>query len=246
MRSGWSGVARMRIRRRCSLCTAPGTAGFPPCGSSGTARPTCSDRCAHPRRSRSRRRRCAGWRAPRGRHRASSSPSACPPPMSGRRFWAGRSSRARPHPSCGRTGGAGMSSSPRAAGTSDNRCGPASGGWPSGTRFGTGSPTSTASTATSRHCVRLHELRWGGTTAVFAGRGHAFQRDAARALLATGRLRLWVLELDGEPAAAWQGFRMDGAESYYQSGRDPRFDSESRRLRAAVPHHPGGARRRHG
>ena len=29
--------------------------------------------------------------------------------------------------------------------------------------------------------VRLHELRWGGTTAVFAGRGHAFQRDAARA-----------------------------------------------------------------
>ena len=75
--------------------------------------------------------------------------------------------------------------------------------------------------------VRLHELRWGGTTAVFAGRGHAFQRDAARALLATGRLRLWVLELDGEPAAAWQGFRMDGAESYYQSGRDPRFDSES-------------------
>ena len=120
-----------------------------------------------------------------------------------------------------------MSSSPRAAGTSDNRCGPASGGWPSGTRFGTGSPTSTASTRDFETLVRLHELRWGGTTAVFAGRGHAFQRDAARALLATGRLRLWVLELDGEPAAAWQGFRMDGAESYYQSGRDPRFDSES-------------------
>ena len=75
--------------------------------------------------------------------------------------------------------------------------------------------------------VRLHELRWGGVTSVFAGRGRSFQRDAARALLASGRLRLWILEVDGEPAAAWEGFRMGGAEWYYQSGRDPGLDSES-------------------
>ena len=74
--------------------------------------------------------------------------------------------------------------------------------------------------------VRLHERRWEGTTSVFAGRQAEFQRDAARAMLERGRLRLWVLELDGEPAAAWLGFRMGGAEWYYQSGRDPRFDSE--------------------
>ena len=74
--------------------------------------------------------------------------------------------------------------------------------------------------------VRLHELRWEGTTSVFAGPQAEFQRDAARAMLDSGRLRLWVLELDGEPAAAWLGFRMGGAEWYYQSGRDPRLDSE--------------------
>jgi CelD/BcsL family acetyltransferase involved in cellulose biosynthesis len=74
--------------------------------------------------------------------------------------------------------------------------------------------------------ARLHDMRWEGTTSVFAGRQGAFQRDAARAMLAEGRLRLWILELDGEPAAAWQGFRMGGAEWYYQSGRDPRFDRE--------------------
>ena len=74
--------------------------------------------------------------------------------------------------------------------------------------------------------VRLHELRWGGTTSVFAGPQAAFQRDAARAMLERGRLRLWLLELGGEPAAAWLGYRMGGAEWYYQSGRDPRLDSE--------------------
>jgi CelD/BcsL family acetyltransferase involved in cellulose biosynthesis len=72
--------------------------------------------------------------------------------------------------------------------------------------------------------VRLHELRWQGTTSVFAGGQATFQREAARAMLERGRLRLWVLELGDEPAAAWLGFRMGGAEWYYQSGRDPRLD----------------------
>jgi len=74
--------------------------------------------------------------------------------------------------------------------------------------------------------VRLHESRWEGTSSVFAGNQRAFQRDVARAMLGAGRLRLWVLELDGEPVAAWEGFRMGGAEWYYQSGRDARFDRE--------------------
>lgn len=73
--------------------------------------------------------------------------------------------------------------------------------------------------------IRLHRARWG------AGEG-AFQRDAvvafhhdfAAAALERGWLRLWTMEIDGEPAAAWYGFRFGGAECFYQSGRDPRFD----------------------
>jgi CelD/BcsL family acetyltransferase involved in cellulose biosynthesis len=32
---------------------------------------------------------------------------------------------------------------------------------------------------------------------------------------------LWLLELDGRPAAAWYGFRCGGREWYYQAGWDP-------------------------
>jgi CelD/BcsL family acetyltransferase involved in cellulose biosynthesis len=72
---------------------------------------------------------------------------------------------------------------------------------------------------------RLHALRWGsGTT--FA-RTEAFQREFAAAAAARGWLRLWLLELDGRPAAAWLGFRYAGAECYYQAGRDPSLDQGS-------------------
>ena len=55
----------------------------------------------------------------------------------------------------------------------------------------------------------------------------AFHLDFARAALARGWLRLWLLELDGQPVAAWYGFRYAGCEWYYQMGRDPRRDRQA-------------------
>jgi CelD/BcsL family acetyltransferase involved in cellulose biosynthesis len=39
-------------------------------------------------------------------------------------------------------------------------------------------------------------------------------------------LRLWRLELDGVPVAAWYGFRFGDTEFAYQSGRDPTHERE--------------------
>jgi CelD/BcsL family acetyltransferase involved in cellulose biosynthesis len=72
---------------------------------------------------------------------------------------------------------------------------------------------------------RLHGLRWGQGSII--ARTEAFQRDFAAIAAARGWLRLWLLEVDGCPAAAWLGFRFAGAECYYQAGRDPAFDSRS-------------------
>jgi CelD/BcsL family acetyltransferase involved in cellulose biosynthesis/dTDP-4-amino-4,6-dideoxygalactose transaminase len=75
---------------------------------------------------------------------------------------------------------------------------------------------------------RLHAQRWaGGESDAFRGARRAFLADFARRALARGWLRLWFLELDGRPAAAWLGFRYGGVESYYQGGRDPAFDDRS-------------------
>ena len=73
--------------------------------------------------------------------------------------------------------------------------------------------------------IRLHRLRWGAGEGAFEHeRVVAFHHDFAAAALRRGWLRLWTMEIDGEPAAAWYGFRFGGVESFYQSGRDPRFD----------------------
>jgi peptidoglycan/xylan/chitin deacetylase (PgdA/CDA1 family) len=69
----------------------------------------------------------------------------------------------------------------------------------------------------------LHALRWGRGGSAFLPRA-GFHREFAAAALELGWLRLWLLELDGRPAAAWYGFRFGGVEHYYQSGRDPAFD----------------------
>jgi CelD/BcsL family acetyltransferase involved in cellulose biosynthesis len=71
----------------------------------------------------------------------------------------------------------------------------------------------------------LHRLRWGEDSG-FLPR-EPFHREFAAVALARGWLRLWLLELDGRPAAAWYGLRFGGVEHYYQSGRDPAFDSLS-------------------
>jgi len=70
----------------------------------------------------------------------------------------------------------------------------------------------------------LHRARWPGSE-WFAG-AEAFHREFAAVALERGWLRLWLLELDGAPAAAWYGFRFAGVDSYYQSGRDPSRSKE--------------------
>jgi CelD/BcsL family acetyltransferase involved in cellulose biosynthesis len=68
----------------------------------------------------------------------------------------------------------------------------------------------------------LHRARWGSKQTDFEDT--PFHREIARRALARGWLRLWILELDEHPVAAWHGFRVGGVTSYYQAGRDPAFD----------------------
>ena len=67
----------------------------------------------------------------------------------------------------------------------------------------------------------LHRKRWHGQTSHFS-EDEAFHREFAEQAQKRGWLRLWFLELDQEPVAAWYGFRYCGAEYFYQAGRDPR------------------------
>jgi len=65
----------------------------------------------------------------------------------------------------------------------------------------------------------LHALRWPHGSAFLEH--EAFHREIAARALELGWLRLWMLELDDRPAAAWYGFRFEGIECHLQSGRDP-------------------------
>ena len=67
----------------------------------------------------------------------------------------------------------------------------------------------------------LHRQRWGNDATAFL-LAAPFHRDFAVQALQEGWLRLsWFLEINGKPVAALYGFRFAGAESAYQSGRDP-------------------------
>jgi CelD/BcsL family acetyltransferase involved in cellulose biosynthesis len=69
---------------------------------------------------------------------------------------------------------------------------------------------------------RLHHARWearGGSS--LRGDGERFYREFARLALARGWLRLWTLDLDGVPAAAWYGWRVGPRYCYSLSGFDP-------------------------
>lgn len=72
--------------------------------------------------------------------------------------------------------------------------------------------------------IDLHGGRWGEESDAFAPPLDRFHLDFAAAALERGWLRLWLLRVDGEPAAAWYGFRYAGADAFYQSGRDPEAD----------------------
>lgn len=73
----------------------------------------------------------------------------------------------------------------------------------------------------------LHAARWGDEDEAFPEPYRQFHRDFAALALERGWLRLWTLELDGRPAAAWHGFRYAGADWYYQAGRDPSIRGEA-------------------
>lgn len=77
--------------------------------------------------------------------------------------------------------------------------------------------------------LRLHRERWrerGGSDAL---RGDAvpFHRAFARSAQEHGWLRLWFLEVDGEPVAAWYGWRIGHRYAYYLAGFAPRWARSS-------------------
>jgi CelD/BcsL family acetyltransferase involved in cellulose biosynthesis len=73
--------------------------------------------------------------------------------------------------------------------------------------------------------LALHAARWPQGSR-FAAEG-AFHREFAGQAFRRGWLRLWFLELDGEPVASWYGFRFAGVETYYQAGRHPAWERSS-------------------
>jgi CelD/BcsL family acetyltransferase involved in cellulose biosynthesis len=70
----------------------------------------------------------------------------------------------------------------------------------------------------------LHRARWGGGQSTGFASAESFHRDFAGQALRHGWLRLWLLELDGRPVAAWQGYRFADADWYFQMGRDPELE----------------------
>jgi CelD/BcsL family acetyltransferase involved in cellulose biosynthesis len=74
---------------------------------------------------------------------------------------------------------------------------------------------------------RLHHARWGDETTAFPRELVPFHLDLAAEALRAGWLRLWFAELEGRPAAAWYGFRLGGADWFYQQGRDPAWERSS-------------------
>jgi CelD/BcsL family acetyltransferase involved in cellulose biosynthesis len=75
----------------------------------------------------------------------------------------------------------------------------------------------------------LHEERWPeGASTYASGARKEFQREFARRAFDAGWLRLWFMELaDKRAIAAWCGFRFGDTDTYYQAGRDRRWDTAS-------------------
>ena len=75
----------------------------------------------------------------------------------------------------------------------------------------------------------LHDARWNarGGSSLSTERSRQFHRDFAGELLELGFLRLWFLELDGKPVAAWYGWCIGGRYAYYLGGFDPEWQELS-------------------
>jgi len=72
--------------------------------------------------------------------------------------------------------------------------------------------------------IALHRLRWGNAGA-FGGKLEPFLRDFIALAFDRGWCRLWLLEVDGDAAAASLVFRHNGIDYGYQMGRDPKWST---------------------
>lgn len=70
--------------------------------------------------------------------------------------------------------------------------------------------------------LRLHAHWWDESSSPFL-RDEAFHREFAAVALDRGWLRLWFIDVEGAPVAAWYGLRFAGSDAFYQSGRDPEY-----------------------
>ena len=76
----------------------------------------------------------------------------------------------------------------------------------------------------------FHEWRFsaqGGSTAFLTPALRAFHQDATRQALERGWLRMYVLRLNGVPAAVMYGFAYNGQFYFYQHGFDERYRNQS-------------------
>ena len=78
-----------------------------------------------------------------------------------------------------------------------------------------------------RHLVSLHAARWGGPGVLGDPRLNCLLRRFSGELAASDELWLTTLDLDGQAVAAWHGFACGDTVYFYQSGRDPAYDSKS-------------------
>jgi hypothetical protein len=78
--------------------------------------------------------------------------------------------------------------------------------------------------------ITLHNMRWserGGSEAFHTPGMAAFHREFSRIALSLGWLRLYVLRLNGQPAASLYGFHYGRTFYFYQSGFNPAFAKHS-------------------
>jgi CelD/BcsL family acetyltransferase involved in cellulose biosynthesis len=78
-----------------------------------------------------------------------------------------------------------------------------------------------------RMLQRLHAQRWSGGGILKEPQLDRLLRRFTWDLAARDEVWLVTLDLDGEPAAAWYGFVWNDTVYFYQSGRDPRWESAS-------------------
>ncbi len=75
----------------------------------------------------------------------------------------------------------------------------------------------------------FHDRRWEtrGGSSMASARARAFHVDFASTALRAGSLRLWFLDVDAVPVAAWYGWSYGGRYSYYLAGFDPAWSRHS-------------------